>query len=131
MQFARYYHLFCAKHNCLGKVNLIRASEDPGTAAYMGTLGISGATDMDEHGNIYIKINDTGPAGKATWLEEIYHSFQFLRDGNIELSCNHEQRAEREIETNECLLRRSKRLKLSESEIANCQWQIEYYGKYL
>jgi hypothetical protein len=131
MEYIKYYRTLKTKFDHDSKVSLLRSSEDPELSCYMDWVGAKGSTDMDENGNVFVKINDAGDATKSTWLEELAHAIQFLKDGHIDLRCDQKQRAEREIEVADCLLCNSKKLKLSDDDIDNCQKSKEHYSQNL
>lgn len=128
--YERIYRLLQPDFDPNRRVRILRSSEDPGLAEFFKIVKARGATSLDPDGTIFVQIDDADSATKGTWLEEFAHALQFLQYGNIVLSIDDRERAERELEVARCLLNRSDRLKLSEVDIEESKQIVQNYGKY-
>ena len=88
------------------RIELLLSSEDPELGLYLSHSGATGSTHMAEDGTICIKIHDAGSATRGCLLEECAHALQFVRDGNLPLSVDSQERDRRESEVASCLLAR-------------------------
>ena len=135
MKFSIYFERFKKKFDSENRTHVLWACDDPGLERLLDMTGSNGCAEMDEDSNIYIQLRDPSSVGRGVCLEELGHAIQFLQEGNVELSCDHRQRAEREVEINQCLLDRNNRDKkkatLTESELDVCRRQVEYYKGFL
>jgi hypothetical protein len=128
--YERIYRLLQSQLDPDHRVHLLRSSEDPGLAEFFKIMQAYGATSMEPNGNIYVQIDDARSASKGTWLEEFAHALQFLQYGNIALSVDDEERAMRELEVAECLLKRADRLHLTQGDIDTSKETVQYYEEY-
>lgn len=126
--FERLFRKLLYKFDPGKRISLLRSSDDPGLAAYLIAIKAEASTHMDEDGRIYIKILDIIPPSKGTLLEEFAHALQYIKNGNIPLSCHDQERRERELEVAKCLDDRADRLKLSQGDRDHISRAIDRYG---
>lgn len=128
--YERIYRLLQPQLDPDRRVYILRSSEDPGLAEFFRIMQAHGATSMEPNGNIYVQIDDVRGASKGTWLEEFAHALQFLRSGHLALSVDDQERAIRELEVAECLVRRAPRLHLSNEDVNTSMRTVQYYEEY-
>ncbi len=130
--YERMYHLLQPKLDPERRVRILRSSKDPELVRFFLRTRSRGSTSMDLNGRITIQIDDAGGGTKGTWLEELAHALQYLKDGNIEavLSGDDYERWKRELEVATCLLQRANRLKLSEIDRKESERIVQEYGEY-
>lgn len=109
------------------RIVILRSSQDPGLRRMFAVFGGLGSTHLDVDGKIYVQIDDARGASKAIWLEELAHARQCMLDGSPEASSDMAQICDREIEVHQCLLANASRLKLTPTEIAECEAQLQHY----
>lgn len=110
------------------RITILRSSEDPGLGEYLEWCGAFGSTHMEPDGNIFVKFHDVGGVEKLTWLEEFIHALQFLKYGDVSLSCDDHERKRRETEAASCILKNAKKLHLTPKEIDDCEENLDYHG---